>query len=991
MPYLRGILERKMEPLEASPGIIGRADELKRLEGALAAAAEARGTAMLIAGEAGIGKTRLVAELSERAHRTGALVMSGRCIDVVGSGLPYLPLVEALRPLRGAPALADLGLSLQELTRLVPELSEPAAVVPAHQGADSQLRLFEETLAVLEHLGAEAPVVLVVEDLHWADRSTLDLVAFLAHAALRQRILLVATYRRDEIDPESTLRRLVAELLRAREAVVLTLEPLERDEVARLLNTITVAPVPTGLVNEVYERSEGNPFFAEELLAAARRGEATLPHALRDVLLQRLAGLDDDTRSVLRVAAAAGRDVPYRLLAAVGAMSEAQLVKALREAVEHDVLVPDQPPGSFRFRHALLAEAVYTTVLPGEREQLHASLARAMIDEPGLAASSIAAELAHHWAAAGRPVEALKTSIDAARDAEAVSGPAEVLRHLERALKLWPQVDDPEAVAGVDLAAVLARAAEAAYFAGVGARAAELMRQAISLADQADAVQLGLLYERLGTFLLPIGDREAALSAFERAVELVPEQPASAERVQVLAALGHGLMLCGRYPESLAACRRALAISDAIDDDRPALRALAVLGLGLHQLGRSAQGIECLRRARERAREHGAALDELRTYVLLSDVLLLAGRLPEAARDALEGLDAARRLGYERSSGLVMAANAAEAYLAMGSWDRAEELLDDALGVTGGFRPEGVHIVRAELELGRGELEAARRHLEASSQAAFEPQSTANYACLLAELALWERRPEEAAAVLERALRSDAPGDVHARGARLCALALRAEAELALLTAVRRDAQDVTEARRRSRQLVARARRSAAGAAAVMPDAVGWLAIAEAEHSRVEGRPSPERWRSAVAVWDELGRPYPAAYCRWRCAEALLAAGSSRMEAAVPAREAQRMASELGARLLQGELELLAQRTRLDLADHDAEEPLDPENALGLTPREREVLQMLARGFTNGEIAAELTISVKTASVHVSHILRKLDVSSRIEAAAIAQRLAVNL
>jgi DNA-binding NarL/FixJ family response regulator len=335
-----------------------------------------------------------------------------------------------------------------------------------------------------------------------------------------------------------------------------------------------------------------------------------------------------------------------------------------------------------------------------------------------------------------------------------------------------------------------------------------------------------------------------------------------------------------------------------------------------------------------------------------------------------------------------MAATAAEALLGLGDWARAEQLLVAALRAAGGFRPEGLRILLAELALGRGELEEARRQLESGARAALEPQSSAAYACLQAELALWEGRPEQAASVLDGALRSDEPGDAQVRGARLCALALRAESELAQLAAVRRDAEGVEEAHRRSRKLVERARRSAADAAAVTVDAAGWLAIAEAEHGRVEGRSSPERWQAAITVWDDLARPYLAAYCRWREAEALVAAGSSRPEAAIPAREALRIASELGARALQGELELLAQRARLDLADHGPDGQPDPENVLGLTRREREVLQLLARGYTNREIATELVISVKTASVHVTHILQKLGVSSRLEAAAIAHRLA---
>ena len=508
-----------------------------------------RGSTVLIAGEAGIGKTRLASELAERARESGATVLSGRCIDLVGSGLPYLPLVEALRPLRGSPALADVGSSLRELSRLVPELSEPGTPVPPDAGGpDSQLRLFEETLGVLEHVGAEAPLVLVLEDLHWADGSTLDLVAFLAHAAREQRMLLVATYRSDEVEPESSLRRLVAELLRAREAAALALEPLGRDEVARLLVTIAEAPLPAERATEICERSEGNPFFAEELVAAAERGEETLPRVLRDVLLQRLAGLDGETQSLLRVAAAAGRDVPYRLLAAVVPLSEAQLVEALRRTVEHDVLVPDQPAGSFRFRHALLAEAIYTTVLPGEREELHARLARALGDDPALAASSIAGELAHHWAAAGRPVEALRASIDAARDAAAVSGPSEAFQHLERVLELWPLVDDPEALVGLDLRAILGWAAEVAFFAGAPGQAAELIRRAISLADPADECSLVCCTSGSAVPVPAVGRRSRSRSGGVRA----------GRRARPRAAALGGARTCARGSRPRAHARRAV-------------------------------------------------------------------------------------------------------------------------------------------------------------------------------------------------------------------------------------------------------------------------------------------------------------------------------------------------------------------------------------------------------------------------------------------------
>ena len=430
--------------------VVGRADELGRLARAFEEAADARGTTALVVGPAGIGKTLVTSALAQHARGRGATVLSGRCIDLVGAGLPYLPLVEALRPLCTSPLLDTVRDELVELPRLHPDLAGGAPLAPHGDGAETRMRLFGEVLAVLEHLSRGAPVVLLLEDLHWADGSTLDLIAYLAQAIHGRRILVVATYRSDakhEVD------RLSAGLQRARTAVTVQLGPLERDALEAV---IADEQLPSELSDMVCARSDGNPFFAMELAAAAARDEQHLPSALRDLLLADIARLDSDTRALLRVVAAAGRDVPYRLLAAVMTLPEASIHDALRQAVEHHVLVPDQSSGSFRFRHALFAEAVYGTLLPGEREELHARLAAALEGDGTLAASrAIAGELAQHWVAARQPVQALAASLQAARDAQALSGLGEALRHLEQVLELWDIVPNAEDLAGIALPAML--------------------------------------------------------------------------------------------------------------------------------------------------------------------------------------------------------------------------------------------------------------------------------------------------------------------------------------------------------------------------------------------------------------------------------------------------------------------------------------------------------------------------------------------------------
>ncbi len=318
--------------------------------------------------------------------------------------------------------------------------------------------MFEETLALLTDRAAVAPVLLVLEDLHWADTSTLDLVVFLAHNLDDRRVLLLATYRADELSSAERMRRLADGVRRSGSALVLELGPLEHEELTALLAAHADAPPSAALTETIVARSEGNPFFAEELLAAAGDERGELPRGLRDLLLQRVARLDPPTQSLLRLAAAAGRDVGYALLRATAALPERDVRESLREAVEHGVLVAEQATGSFRFRHALLAEAIYSTILPGEREELHARLA----DELARSAAATPAELAPHWAAAGRTTEALVASVEAAREAEAVFGLAEALAHLERALALWPAVPDATELVRLDLAELCSWAAELA-------------------------------------------------------------------------------------------------------------------------------------------------------------------------------------------------------------------------------------------------------------------------------------------------------------------------------------------------------------------------------------------------------------------------------------------------------------------------------------------------------------------------------------------------
>src|SRR5262245_3865989 len=833
-----------MEARVAAP-LVGRARELWELERALAAAQAGSGAAVLIAGEAGIGKTRLASELVTRARAANFGVLLGRSIDLVGTELPYQPFVEALRPLGGH--------------------------LPVDAG--SQLRVFEQTLELLTERATTTPVVLVLEDLHWADTSTLDLFVYLAHNVDNRPILLIATYRADEPPSAERMQRLADGVRRSGAGLLLELGPLEDGEVATLVAAHAEGPLPSTLTDAIVGRSEGNPFFAEELLVAAAGGSAALPRQLRDLLLQRVAQLDRPAQTLVRIASAAGRDVSYRLFAVAG-LPQRDVRESLREAVERRVLVADQPTGTFRFRHALLAEAIYATILPGEREELHARLA----EELARAGDAKAAELAPHWAAAGRNKDALAASVEAAREAQAVFAPAEAFAHLERALAIWDVVPDAAEVAGLDLARLCSWTAELASQTGRAPRAVELGQQAIELAGESDRLRASLLHQYLGRYLFENGSSDTFLAEYERALELAPTDPPSAERARALAALATALLIVWRHEESLAICEDALEVARKIDA-APEFQALIALGSDLAYLGRANEGLGRLRDALGLAEATDNPQRLYSAYVALTDVLTMLGRPRESAELGEAGLEVVRRYGIDYT---VLAANRIEALLAIGEWDDAERASTEALRSITANYPHMPLGLRAALELGRGDFDAARAHFEAARPTIRHEPGLATYAGWVAELALWERRWTDADDAVRDGMNWARPRWGAQIRVWLCAKGLRAQAELTALARARRDEQVLRRRLGQASGLLDDARSAAAEALSVTPNAEGWLALAEAEHGRAGNEIRPEAWSDAARVWDRLEQPPLAAYCRWREAEALVAAAATRPEASAP-------------------------------------------------------------------------------------------------------------
>ena len=475
-----------------SARFVGRSEQLAELEAALRDAAEGRPSLALVGGESGVGKSRLADELIGHAREAGARVLTGDCVELGEDELPYAPLLTALRPLvrDGDPALDALAPSLRAaLDAILPGLGEDRST-----GEATQSRVFEALLTVLDGLAEDGPAVLVIEDLHWADSSTRSFISFLARSVCDERLLVVGTYRSDELHRRHPLRPLLAELASDPYTRLIDLPRFSPAELAEQLEGIVGDRPEPELVQRVYSRSEGNALYAEEILAAGLDGRGSLPPTLRDALMLRVERLSPRTQELIRwLACQPAAD--HVLVAAVAGLDPADLRDALREAVASHIVVTVSDE-SYGFRHALLREVVYEDLLPGERTEMHAALAGALEEriEAGERGAHITAQVAHHWGAAGDQPRTLAAAARAGLAAERVNAFAEAQALFERVLSLWERVPDPEALAGIDEFELLRHAAVAADQAGDPARQEALLRRALQLVDaEADPDRAALI------------------------------------------------------------------------------------------------------------------------------------------------------------------------------------------------------------------------------------------------------------------------------------------------------------------------------------------------------------------------------------------------------------------------------------------------------------------------------------------------------------------
>jgi DNA-binding CsgD family transcriptional regulator len=1006
-----------MAPRATSPVLVGRADQLAVLEAALGPSRHGGPSVVLLGGEAGVGKSRLMSEFAARASAAGARILTGGCVELGADGLPFAPFTAVLRELvrdlgpDGVAALLPSGVT-RDLARLLPEFG--AADGDAGDIV-ARVRLFEQMLALLERLADDGPVVLLIEDAHWADRSTRDLLAFLVgRQQVLDGVLIVVTYRSDEMHRTHPLRPLLAELARLAWVERMDLPRLDRLHADELVACILGREPEPALADRIYLRADGNPLFVEELLCDCAGGTlSVLPESLRELLLVAVRRLPEETQEVLRTASAGGQRVGHGLLAAATGLDDDALSRALRPAVAANVLIADAD--GYAFRHGLIREAILDDLLPGDHTRLHTRFAAALRDDPGLVPPGRAAiEQAHHWYAAHDTVEALVSCWRASMPTGRALAYAEQLTLLGRVLELWDKVPDAEQRTGVSHLSVLEMSARVARTAGEHDRSAAFASAALDEVDPAaEPARAALLLETR-----VLARRDAAATAdlhadLQAALDLVPPGRADGARAQVLITMA-------RYahpdyaPETAAALEEALRLAQRAGACATEAKALADLAVLKSAAGDDQAALEMLGRARAIADRAGAYEPLMAAAINESHVLEGMGQHERAADVARAGIASAEDYGLARSSGTFLAINVAEPLVALGRWDEAAEVLQHALALSPTRHTNRLALrqLAAELALRRGNLAAAAESAAIARTALGrighwrQGQYRIPLARLEVELLLAGRKPSDAVSAAADAVgRLDLAADpryawplltaaaravgaaerARRRGGKLAGRSADLLAQLHSLAGSMSARGPVQQADRLT--FYAEAIRAVTAADGGAPAVASPDAVAAADPGgKTPAAQVLTAFDAAAAAWEADGQPYPLADALLRAAEAALAAGD-RDGAAARLRRSAGLAEGLGARPLAAEIQALARSARIQQESAPADHKPAAAPPLGLTAREFEVLRLVADGRSNPEIAARLFISAKTASVHVSNILGKIGVASRGEAAAAAHRL----
>ena len=980
-------------------GFVGRERELSALLGALSRDARL----VLVVGDAGVGKRRFVAEGMQRAAAAGMVIARGECLPLAGT-LPLLPVAGALGELAGlddgrvlAEALeAAPGYVRAEIARLLPGLGPDGggAVRVGRDGVWSREGLFTGVAELLAAVSGRFGVGLVVEDVHWADSATLDCLTVLARAGRGGAVTVVVTCRGDQAPLAPHVAGWLGQVRAGAGVEEIRLGPLSPDQAARQVATLAGGPVSPRAVDELYARAEGNPFFTEQLVAAALAGRAGgglavpagLPARLAELLAARAARSAGDARAVLDGLAVAGRPLGEAMLREVTGLDAEAVRRGLRELAAARLLAEGTAEGGHRPRHALLAEAVTGGLLPGERAALHKRTARALAGDPDLAA-----EVAGHWQAAGSPAEELPARVAAAGAAERVFGYAQAAAHWQRAIELCQA--QPGVPAGIDLPRLYARAADALHLSGDNARAGVVAEEAYRrYASYPDPATAAIVCYRAGYFRA-LEAPAAGLPLIGEAVRLFEQAPPSFDHAKALLDASFFLLSVeGRPQARTPVLNRALEIAETVGATALIPRILAVIAYAAFMRGQMKEGFATYERGRAlaRASQDGPALVLLACQE--SDDLIKLAQFQRAAEVASRGVDAARQAGLEDwDIAYDMVFTAAEALLALGRTADAAVLIDPLTTGPPARDHWWAHVIRAEIDLLRGDSDAAASRWQ-QIYAFPAVDRVFNYAYEAApravETALWTGRPGDALDEVQRVLALVTSPDVTIFCGRLLAAGMRACADLAEQARARRDQAAAATAAAAGGALASWVGQMGGApftdhpyVAAIPAERATW----DAERTRLAGPSDPEAWAAAATAWQDLSCPHRAAYACWRQAQAQLDAGRPTAAAAAALHAA--AGAAVGHAPLLAAIRALADRARIPLQPPAAKPAPAPAPApYGLTGRELAVLRLLAAGHTNAQIGAELYISPKTAGVHVSNILRKLGVSGRVQAASLAER-----